>query len=137
MNTHPQKTVPIQSESDIIIVRQTVRNTATALGFGVTDITRIVTGASELARNVYTYANTGTMQYRLLNARGRIGIELTFADDGPGIADVERALEIGYTTGNSLGMGLPGTKRLMDEMEIHSNVGQGTTVLVRKWMGAL
>jgi serine/threonine-protein kinase RsbT len=123
----------IQTESDIVAARRTVRETATRLGFGVTDVTRIVTAASELARNVFKYAGEGVMRWRYLEAGGRSGIEIQFIDRGPGIEDIDRALEEGYSTGGGLGMGLPGARRLMDEMEIQSTVGQGTTVTLRKW----
>jgi serine/threonine-protein kinase RsbT len=124
----------IESESDIVMARKVVRNAATSLGFGITDVTRIVTAASELTRNIYHYAKCGVMRWRTLNEAGRVGLELTFEDQGPGIPDIERAMEMGYTTGNGLGMGLPGSKRLMDELTIESMVGKGTTVVVRKWL---
>jgi serine/threonine-protein kinase RsbT len=123
----------IHSESDIIATRRTVRTVATQLGFGLTDVTRIVTAASELARNVCLYAGSGIMRWRALDRGGRIGIELTFEDRGPGITDVEQAMQEGYTTGDGLGMGLPGAKRLMDEFEIASEIGTGTIVTARKW----
>ena len=127
------KQVRIGSEGDIITVRKVVREAATTTGFGITDLTRIVTAASELARNVYHYAGVGSMRLRLLSQNDRVGIELAFEDHGPGIADVDQALREGYSTSGGLGMGLPGAKRLMDEMEIQSKVGIGTTVMVRKW----
>jgi serine/threonine-protein kinase RsbT len=123
----------IQTEGDIVSARRTVREAATRLGFGATDVTRIVTAASELARNVFKYAGEGVMRWRWLEDGGRCGIELQFEDHGPGIEDVDRAMEEGYSTGGGLGMGLPGARRLMDEMEIQSTVGLGTTVTVRKW----
>lgn len=98
-------------------------------------VDHIVTAASELARNVFLYAGAGMLRWRALNADGNSGIELVFADSGPGIADVEQALVPGYSTGRGLGMGLPGAKRLMDEMELQTALGQGTTVTVRKWLG--
>jgi serine/threonine-protein kinase RsbT len=116
-----------------VSARRAVREAATQLGFGVTDVTRIVTAASELARNVFKYAGQGVMRWRPLEEGRQRGIELRFEDHGPGIEDVGRALEEGYSTGGGLGMGLPGARRLMDEMEIHSAVGQGTTVTLRKW----
>ena len=128
-----QGVVRIDDESHIVTVRKTVRDATTHLGFGLTDITRIVTAASELARNVFHYAGTGIMRWRELDEDTRIGIELTFEDHGPGIANVEQAMQEGYSTSGGLGMGLPGTKRLMDEMEIRSKNGQGTTITVRKW----
>jgi serine/threonine-protein kinase RsbT len=126
--------VRIASESDIVTARKIVRAQAAALGFGVTDVTRIVTAASELTRNIYRYAGCGFMRWRCLYAAQDAGLELVFADEGPGIADVDKALESGYTTGNGLGMGLPGAKRLMDELEVCSEVGKGTTITARKWM---
>lgn len=128
-----ETSLPISSESDIVACRKLVRDLVSAAGFGVTDVTRIVTSVSELARNIYVYAKRGEMQWTLLQQPGKIGIELMFVDQGPGIADVEQAMQPGYTTAKSLGMGLPGVKRLMDDMEIHSELGMGTTVVIRKW----
>jgi len=123
----------IHSENDIVAARRAVREAATRLGFTVTDITRIVTAASELARNVYKYGGGGSVRWRQLDTLGRVGIELQFIDQGPGIADVPLALQEGYSTGRGLGLGLPGARRLMDELDIHSVVGSGTTVTVKKW----
>ena len=128
--------VHIQNESDIIAVRKVARLTATALGFGLTDVTRIVTATSELARNVFCYAGSGLMRWRRIEAGDKVGIELIFEDRGPGIPDIGQAMQEGYTSGGGLGLGLPGAKRLMDEMELQSMVGQGTTVTVRKWRRA-
>ena len=89
----------ITSENDIVMARKIVRDAATTLGFGITDVTRIVTAASELTRNIYHYAKSGVMHWRSLNQGARVGLELTFADRGPGIPDVEKALEMGYSTG--------------------------------------
>ncbi|MEI7832284.1 MAG: anti-sigma regulatory factor [bacterium] len=124
----------ITSENDIVMARKVVRDAATDIGFGITDVTRIVTAASELTRNIYHYALTGTMYWRYVDKGNRAGLELTFQDYGPGIPDIEKAMEIGFSTGKGLGMGLPGSKRLMDEMKIESTAGQGTTVVVCKWM---
>ena len=135
MSDMRQGEVNIQEEVDIVAVRKAVREASAAGGFGVTDVTRIVTSASELARNVYAYAGSGVMRWRLLNTNGRSGIELTFEDHGPGIADLDQAMTEGYTSGGGLGMGLPGSKRLMGEMEIESEPGKGTMVTVRKWLG--
>ncbi len=126
--------VRISSENDIVAARLMTRDAATSLGFGVTDVTRVVTAASELARNVFHHAGEGAMVWRTIEADRRSGIELVFSDQGPGIANVEQAMEVGFSEQGSLGMGLPGTKRLMDEMEIQSTVGAGTTVTVRKWL---
>ncbi len=133
MTTSTTTELVIQAESDIVAARRTVREAAVRLGFGITDVTRIVTAASELARNIFKYAGEGVMRWRYLEAGGRSGIEIQFVDHGPGIEDVNRALEEGYSTGGGLGMGLPGARRLMDELDIQSTVGQGTTVTLRKW----
>ncbi len=125
--------IPIEVESDIIVARKVVRDLTKELGFGVTDVTRIVTAASELARNIYRFAGSGVMTSRFVGTGDRLGIELVFDDRGPGITDLEEAMEVGFTSGGGLGMGLPGAKRLMDEMEIHSTMGRGTTVTIRKW----
>jgi serine/threonine-protein kinase RsbT len=125
--------VCINSESDIVTARKIVRDAAIAMGFSVTDVTRIVTAASELTRNVFRYAGSGVMRWRTVNTGAAAGLELTFEDHGPGIPDIKRAMEAGYTTKGGLGLGLPGAKRLMDEMEIKSEVGKGTRVTVKKW----
>ena len=129
--------VSIQSEADIVAARKAVREVAVRLGFGVTDVTRIVTAASELARNSFLYAGSGQMRWQILETAGKSGLELVFEDLGPGIADIEQAMQEGYTSSGGLGMGLPGTKRLMDEMEICSEPGKGTRVTVRKWRSKL
>jgi serine/threonine-protein kinase RsbT len=126
--------VSITVERDIMATRQAVRSTAGKLPFKITDVTRIVTAASELARNILLYAGSGTMRCSILEQGNHLGMELSFEDQGPGIPDVELAMQPGYTTGKGLGLGLPGAKRLMDEMEIESQVGKGTTVTVRKWL---
>ncbi|EDY17607.1 putative anti-sigma regulatory factor, serine/threonine protein kinase [Chthoniobacter flavus Ellin428] len=125
--------IAIKSESDIVAARRTVRDAAMQVGFGMTDVTRIVTAASELARNVFKYAGEGAMTWRQLEEPGRMGIELRFIDHGPGIADVQLALQEGYSTGAGLGLGLPGAKRLMDELDIQTASGQGTTITLKKW----
>ncbi len=124
----------IASEADIVVARRLVREAATAVGFGITDVTRIVTAASELTRNVYQYAGSGVMSWRSLAEERRVGLELSFEDTGPGIADVGKAMERGFTSGKGLGLGLPGAKKLMDEMAIRSEVGKGTSIQVRKWL---
>ena len=133
MSVSPQGEIGIKVESDIVVARRTVREAATQIGFSMTDVTRIVTAASELARNIFKYAGEGVMCWRCVESDGRSGLELQFVDHGPGIPDIELALQGGYSTGDGLGMGLPGAKRLMDEMEIQSAVGQGTTVTLKKW----
>ena len=125
--------VTIETESDIAVARRAVRDAALTVGFGTTEIARIVTAASELGRNIHKYAGRGLMQWRALENGSRYGLELSFEDRGPGIPDVEEALREGFSTGGGLGMGLPGAKRLMDEMEVESTPGKGTRVVVRKW----
>jgi serine/threonine-protein kinase RsbT len=133
MSLHEQGEIEIKTEPDIAVARRAVRDVATEIGFGVTETARIVTAASELGRNVHKYAGSGVMRWRALKNGDAKGLELRFEDHGPGINDIEEALREGHSTGGGLGMGLPGAKRLMDEMEIHSFVGEGTTVTVRKW----
>jgi len=131
----------IKTESDIVAARRTIREAAVQLGFTLTDVTRIVTAASELARNVFKYAGEGVMRWRALDitpdvpgpARRAPGLELQFVDKGPGIADIHLAMQEGYSSSKGLGLGLPGVKRLMDEMDIQSTLGQGTTVTLKKW----
>jgi len=124
----------IETESDIVTARKHVREAAVAIGFSLTDVTRIVTAASELTRNVYHYAGCGDMRWRELDRGSSLGLELIFEDRGPGIADIGQAMQPGFSTGKGLGMGLPGAKRLMDEMTIDSAPGRGTIVRVRKWL---
>lgn len=133
MNAAERGQVKIEVEADIAVARRAVRDVATKIGFGATEIARIVTAASELSRNVHKYAGAGVMLWRSLENGASAGLELRFEDQGPGIADVNEALREGFTTGGGLGMGLPGAKRLMDEMEVESAPGKGTKVVVRKW----
>lgn len=133
MDAQPEGELAITSESDIVAARRRIRNVAADLGFGVTDVTRIVTTVSELSRNIYQYAGEGVMRWQALSARGRVGLQLRFEDDGPGIADIGQASGDGYSSGKGLGLGIPGSRRLMDELEITSEVGRGTVVIVRKW----
>ncbi len=128
-----QVRVPIDSDGDIIIARQKGRALAAELGFSPTDVVRIATAISELARNVLSYAATGEIRLEALNGRKRSGISIVATDRGPGIADVEQAMQDAYSTSGGLGLGLPGVRRLMDEFKIESAVGQGTTVSATKW----
>lgn len=129
----PSGELPIRAENDIVAARRAVRDAAVQLGFAPTEVTRLVTAASELARNVFKYAGQGFMRWNCMQADARVGIEVQFVDQGPGIADINQAMEEGYSTGGGLGLGLPGAKRLVDEMAIQSAVGRGTTVTVKKW----
>jgi serine/threonine-protein kinase RsbT len=133
MNGRDHGEVKITMESDIALARRAIREVAVDIGFGPTEVARIVTAASELSRNVHKYAGSGVMQWLAIENGSHGGLELRFEDQGPGIADVNEALREGFTTGGGLGMGLPGAKRLMDEMEIQSAPGRGTKVVVRKW----
>lgn len=126
--------IPISKEGDIVLVRKTIRDAASAAGFDGTDITRIVTAVSELARNIFKYAGSGQVTYHNDSYNGKNGITIYFIDHGPGIENIEKALTPGYTTGKGLGMGLPGSKRLMDSFNIQSTAGKGTTVIVSKWI---
>jgi serine/threonine-protein kinase RsbT len=117
-----------------VVARRTVRQAAGQLGFGETDVTRIVTAASEMARNMYKYAGEGVMRWRSIQANSRAGIELQFLDHGPGIHDIPLALREGYSSSKGLGMGLPGAKRLMDDLQIDSTVGKGTSITLTKWL---
>ncbi|MFB8791554.1 MAG: anti-sigma regulatory factor [Potamolinea sp.] len=123
----------IQSSADVMQVRQAVRKLAVELSFSLVDQTKIVTAASELARNTLNYGGGGTVKLEVLEEGMRRGLRLTFEDQGPGIPDLDLALKDGYTTGGGLGMGLSGTKRLVNEFNIVSHVGEGTCVTITKW----
>jgi serine/threonine-protein kinase RsbT len=126
--------VAIGHERDIVTARQKGRELASQIGFGGTDQTLIALAISEIARNIVSYAKQGEMAIRRLDRGGHLGIEIVARDDGPGIPDIDLAMRDGYSTGRSLGVGLPGAKRVMDEFELTSKVGQGTRVTMRKWL---
>lgn len=133
-NSGTGRLIEIHSEPDVIIARQEGRNLAQKLGFSPVDQARITTAISELARNIIVYGVRGTVTLRDVQGEaGQKGIEVVFDDEGPGIADIEMAMSQGYTSGKGLGAGLPGSKRLMDEFDIHSAPGQGTHITIRKW----
>ncbi len=123
----------IQSSADVVLVRQAVRQWAVELRFSLVDQTKIVTAASELARNTLDYGGGGMVKLEALQEGIRRGLRLTFEDKGPGIPDLDLALKDGYTTGGGLGMGLSGTKRLVNEFNIVSQVGEGTCITITKW----
>jgi serine/threonine-protein kinase RsbT len=125
--------VPINSDQDIVSARQKGRAMATELGFSSGDATLIATAISELARNIVSYAQQGQITLKMVNGLNRRGIAVIASDDGPGITDIRQALRDGYSTSGSLGLGLPGVRRLMDEFEITSQPGRGTIVAVKKW----
>ncbi|PYQ04852.1 MAG: ATP-binding protein [Acidobacteria bacterium] len=129
-----ESVVPISTSADIVTARQRGRALAAALGFSGSDLTLIATAISELARNIIEYATSGQIVLSPEAGNGRPGIVIVARDEGPGIPDVSRALSAGYSTGPGLGLGLPGVRRLMDDFEITSNAGRGTTVSVRKWL---
>ena len=129
------RSIALESEQDIASARGEVRALAAALGFRLVDQTRLATVASELARNVVKYARRGRMIAQpTADARGREGLRLIFEDTGPGIPDIAAAMRDGFSTGRGLGKGLPGSKRLVDEFEIESEVGRGTRVMVVRWL---
>jgi serine/threonine-protein kinase RsbT len=128
------KEIFINESEDIILARQYAREMAIRLGFGLADQARITAAVSELSRNIYLYARTGRVLIKALSEDNKEGIEIITEDEGPGIPDIELAMQDGYSTAKGLGRGLPGTKRLMDEFEIKSEVLKGTTVTVRKWL---
>ena len=123
----------IQTSEDVVAVRQSVRQRAVELGFNLVDQTKIVTAASELARNTLQYGGGGTLRIEELDDGARCGLRLIFEDNGPGIANIERAMKDGYTTGNGLGLGLSGAKRLSNEFSIDSEPGKGTRVTIVRW----
>ena len=129
-----EETLGIQSDADVVRVRQMTRELAVALGFRLVDQTKIVTAASELARNTLVHGGGGAALLETVHDGARRGLRLTFTDKGPGIADVTRALADGYTTGSGLGFGLGGAKRLSNEFEISSAPGQGTRVRIARWV---
>jgi serine/threonine-protein kinase RsbT len=125
--------LPIKAETDVVQIRQLVRKWAIELKFSIVDQTKIVTAASELARNVLVHGKGGSMRIESFEEGIRRGLRLTFEDQGPGIADIEMALRDGFTTGNGLGLGLGGSKRLVNEFNIASKPGEGTRVTIVKW----
>jgi serine/threonine-protein kinase RsbT len=128
--------VAIRTDADVVTARQEARTMGAGLGFSSTDLTLLATAISEIARNITTYAGEGEVALRVLNDSGRNGIEVVATDNGPGIDDVELAMQDGYTTGNGLGLGLPGTRRLVDEFDIDTAPGVGTKVRLVKWTRA-
>lgn len=123
----------IRSSEDIVLVRQAVREWAVLIGLSLVDQTKIVTAASELARNTLDYGGGGILNLQIVNEGIRMGLKLVFEDQGPGIPDINLALKDGYTTGKGMGLGLGGSKRLVNEFEISSEIGRGTKVSVIRW----
>jgi serine/threonine-protein kinase RsbT len=125
--------VAIRTDADVVTARQEARTLGAGLGFSSTDLTLLATAISEIARNITTYAGEGELTLRVRDEGGRIGIEVEATDRGPGIANVDLAMQDGYTTGTGLGLGLPGTRRLVDDFELHTTPGAGTRVRMVKW----
>lgn len=123
----------VNSDQDIVLARQQGRTLATELGFGPGDATLIATAISELARNIVSYARKGQITIKKVNGVNREGLSIIASDNGPGIPDIRQAMRDGFSTSGSLGLGLPGVRRLMDEFEITSELGRGTRVVVKKW----
>jgi serine/threonine-protein kinase RsbT len=133
MQVLSSESLPIRSPEDIVIVRQAVRKQAISLGLGLVDQTKFVTAASELARNTLDYGGGGMVQIERVENERKSGLRLVFEDKGPGIPDIELALKEGYTSGNGMGLGLGGAKRLSHEFEIWSKPGVGTRVSILRW----
>jgi serine/threonine-protein kinase RsbT len=133
MQVLDRESLTIRSSEDIVVVRQAVRKRSLAVGFGLVDQTKFVTAASELARNTLDYAGGGTVQIELVQNDLKRGVRVIFEDQGPGIVDIDLAMTDGYTSGNGMGLGLSGAKRLSQEFEIWSQVGEGTRVSILRW----
>lgn len=123
----------VRSSTDIVLIRQAVRKWTAELGFSLVDQTKMITAASELARNTLDYGGGGVVTFERLEEPGRRGLRLSFEDRGPGIPDIERALTDGFTSGDGMGLGLGGSRRLVNEFEIASTVGEGTRVTITRW----
>ncbi|WP_326584071.1 anti-sigma regulatory factor [Bacillus ndiopicus] len=129
-----KSTINITTEWDIVTAREIGRNEAKKIGFDTVNQARIATVISELARNIYLYASVGTITIETVEQDGKVGLAITAADQGPGIEDVRAVMQDGFSTSGSIGAGLPGVKRLMDDIEIQSQLKEGTTVRVKKWL---
>jgi len=133
MNVLRRELLPLKSANDVVLARQKVRQWSIELRFSLVDQTKLVTAASELARNALDHGHGGEMTIEELSNGSKSGLRLTFADQGPGIADIEQALLDGFTSGSGMGLGLGGSKRLVNEFSIESEVGKGTRVVVARW----
>jgi serine/threonine-protein kinase RsbT len=125
--------MPVRNEQDIVVSRQTVRKLTQELKFSIVDQTKMITAASELSRNTVVYGGGGEMRWEILSDGLRNGLRLHFEDKGPGIPDMEKAMTDGWTSGGGLGMGLTGSKRLVNEFEVRTAVGEGTCVTITRW----
>lgn len=133
--TTRSESIPVRSSAEVVSVRHLVRRWAVELGFTLVEQTKIVTAASELARNMVDYGRGGTLTVEMLEEGARKGLRLVFEDQGPGIKDIDAALRDGFTTGSGMGLGLGGAKRLSNEFEIRSAPGEGTRVAITRWKG--
>ena len=133
MSVQKTETLPIRSEQDVVSVRQVVKAWAMQLTFSVIDQTKIVTATSELGRNTLIYGGGGSAKLEILNEGQRRGLRVTFEDEGPGIPDLALAMQDGYSSGKGMGLGLNGSKRLVNEFKIDSRVGEGTTIIITRW----
>jgi serine/threonine-protein kinase RsbT len=133
MATVRTEKLPVETSEDVVRVRQAVRAWAVELGFSLVDQTKVVTAASELARNTVVHGGGGTCELEIIQTDNRRGLRLTFVDQGPGIADVEQAMRDGFTSGNGLGLGLGGARRLSSEFDIRSQPDAGTLVQIVRW----
>ena len=129
----PKSELALVREHDVVFARQAIRSAARQLGFSIVDQTKLVTAASELARNAVVHGGGGPMVWETVAENGRQGLRLTFSDSGPGIEDTKLAMKDGWTTGTGLGMGLPGARRLVNDFELVSQPGVGTTVIITRW----
>lgn len=137
MLTLNKDNVSILKEQDTILLRNRLKEFAVKIGMSLINQTKLITAASELSRNQLKYAGGGNVLIEVVGAGGKTGIRLVFSDKGPGIADLKKAMQDGFSTGKSLGIGLPGTKRLVNEFDIKSVVGQGTTITILKWKNGI
>lgn len=133
MPVESSETMPVAGSDDVVRVRQAVRGKAVAAGFSLVDQTKLITAASEIARNTVDYGGGGTLTLETLREGARCGVRLTFVDQGPGIADLDLAMTDGYTSGSGLGLGLSGAKRLCNEFAVKSAAGEGTIVTLARW----
>jgi serine/threonine-protein kinase RsbT len=133
MNVSRTDSLPLTSEADVVQARQVVRTLSKDLGFSLVNQTKIVTAASELARNALIHGGGGAMRWEVLIDGTRTGLRLSFQDQGPGIPDIERALTDGWSSGTGLGLGLSGARRLANDFELTTEVGKGTTVVITRW----
>ncbi|TPG66215.1 anti-sigma regulatory factor [Pseudomonas arsenicoxydans] len=133
MSPRSSGTHPINIEQDVVLARQLARKLATECGMRLIDLTKMVTAVSELARNTMVYGGGGDMDWQIIDENSRVGLRLTFRDEGPGIPDIKLAMTDGWTSGSGLGLGLTGAKRLVDEFELDTAPGQGTRITITRW----